>query len=594
MCSASRSGFLQVLMLVLLSGAHAAYGADGRPAADTGAKPGIKATAEQVKQVKTWFAEFTAAGDEAGRRAAIDKIIELGEAAVALVGPVIDFELEVEEGKYGKLLEPAIRSAYIKRLESISDEQMEHIVRTRNLWNPYILNGGHDPKFPEVYLGPIWKMKEILLPKIADIDDKQVVSLRGKLVEYAGYQERCHKVLGISPDPTMGKVSPTKIEYAHLDQPPSFMDRLHHYERTLILINSVASPGAREVLLMNDRASREIDVQEAEYVMASNEVRMLAGSIAWLADPLGCAVERDHSTDRKEGRASGHMSDVPGKHGFTDRNKRMGAIWFGSEGAGGGNSGPNYLIGLSYSGDGHGGPLYSLGCNVVGVGRRGGVYTSQYTSDAKYVHPCPATDKEMWMPPGITAKDLRDAALQEAYRAMKAEAYTSAQKMLGMAKSPKGADAIAMRFLGAAIASRGRQAAEEILAIEGSGDLFFAKFTLNERISRLKGIPTFETGVAEVAERLAAKELRPEMSAGEAYYRLYSMAKDLPKEKLDASRRDLIQNLGAFARKFKDSIYGKAALDAAGRLAVPESDASALLAFFKERRLSGQATGGIK
>jgi len=540
--------------------------------------------AEQSEQAKTLLDEFKAASDEAGRKAAFDKTLALGESAARLILPVIDSELKAEGRKYVKILAPAIRSAYIKRLESLSDEQVSHVLQTRYLWEPYILHGGSHPNFRQVYLGPIWKMKEFLLLKITDIEDPQVVAMRRKLVEYADYQTQCHEILKINPDPTAGKMSPTNIEYAHLDQPPTFMDNLHHYERTLILIHTVASEGAREVLLMADQAAREIDVQEAEYVMAANEVRMLAGSIAWRADPLGCAVERDHSNDRKDGKASGHMSTVPGKHGFTDRNKRMGAGYYGSEGAGGGRDGPAYLNSLSYSGAGHGGPLYRLARNRVGVGRRGGVYTSQYATDKERIHPCPATENEMWTPPGVTPRDLRDSTIQQACRAMKAESYGTARKLLDLAKSPKGIDAIALRFFRAAIEVKVAQAIKDILATEKSGDVFFARVQLNKGLARFKGIEGFEKGVEKASQRLGANDLRAQMSAGEAYYRLYHAVKDLPKDKFEASRRELIQRLEGVTRTYKDSIYGKAAEDAVKRLKDPESDASAIAAFFKERR----------
>jgi len=547
------------------------------------AKLGVRET----RQVKTLFGEFEAATDQAGRKAAFDKMLALGEKSITLVGSMIDDALSAEGRKYVKSLEPKIRGAYIKKLESLTDEQVSHILRTRYLWEPYILHGGSDPKFREVYLAPIWRMKEFLLLKISDIEDAELATLRKKLIEYAGYQSQCHEVLKIDPDPTVGKLSPTGIEYAHLDQPPSFLDKLHHYERTLILINTVASKGAREVLLMTDQAAREIDVEEAEYVMAANEVRMLAGSIAWRADPLGCAVERDHSTDRKEGRAKGHMSSVPGKRGFGDRNRRMGAGHYGSEGAGGGRNGPAYLRGLSYSGDGHGGPLYRLARNRVGVGRRGGVYTSQYATDKKYIHPCPATKGEMWMPPGITATDLRLSGIRQAYLAMKTKSYGSALGSLDRAKEPTGADAISMRFFRAAIDMEVRRAIKDILASEKSGDVFFARFLLRRDQARFKGIEAFEKAVADSSQRLNARELRPEMAAGEAYYRLYYAVKDVPRDKFNANRRALIGRLGGITSKYKDSIYAKAAEDAAGRLANPESGSDALMAFFMERKATG-------
>jgi hypothetical protein len=584
MVSGCHMRLLLFVTLVALPWWSVAAGAEVKPKAEAEPKVSAKIQAEQAKQARAAMAEFTAAVDAAGREAAIAKIIGSGATTAAIISSVLDNQVAIEEGKYTKLIEPAIRSAYLKKLAALSDADLNHVIRTKNLWKPYIQHGGEDPKFPEVYLKPILKMKDILLPKLSDLDDPAVVAARARLLEFADYQTRVRNILGINPDPTVGKLSPTNIEYAHLDKPHAFADRLHHFERTLILINTVASPGAREVLLLNDQSAREIDVEEAEFVMASNEVRMLAGSIAWRADPLGCAVERDHSTDRKEGRAEAHTSTVPGKHAFTDRNKRMGAIWYGSEGAGGGNHGPEFLFSMSYSGSGHGGPLYSLGCNVVGVGRRGDVYTSQYAMDTKLSHPCPVTDQEVWMPPGISARDLREAAVQEAFTAMKTESYAQTNKMLGLAKAPTTADAIAVRFFNEEIAVRSRQAVARIQAIDSTGDHFSTKVALNECLAKFKGIPIFDDGVAELTERLGSKELRQEILTGEAYYRFYYMAKDLPKEKFESSRRDLVKNLDAFARKHKDSTYGKAAADAVIRLAAPESDAGALLAFFTDRK----------
>lgn len=541
-------------------------------------------TPEKSKQAGGLLDEFKAAPDEAGRQAAFDKILAHGGPAVEAVSAEIEHELNAAGRKYVKVIEPKIRDVYLQKLQSLSDEHVVHVLRTRFLWEPYILKGGSHPNFREVYLAPIWKMKEFLLPAITDIEDPEIVAMRKKLVEYAGYQTRCQEVLQVDIDPTVGKMSPTNIEFAHLDQPPTFMDKLRHYERTLILTHSVASEGARNILLMTDRAAWELDVQEAEFVLAANEVRMLAGSIAWRADPLGCAVARDHSNDRKEGRAKGHMSDVPGKRGFTHRNKRMGAAHYGSEGVGGGRDGRDYLKSLSYSGDGHGGPLYRLARNRVGVGRRGGAFTSQYGTDKQYIHPCPATQGEMWMPPGITARDLRHPAIKQAYRLMKNESYGPAWSMLDRVESPMGIDGVAQRFFLAAIDLKVEQTLEDILAAEKSGDVFFAKAQLREGRIRFKGFAAFQKGAEEVAQRLDASELQKEMLVGAIYYRLYNKVKDLPQDRFDASRRELIQQLQGIARTHSDSIYGKAAEHAAQRLADPEAKADALLAYLRERR----------
>ncbi|MHC4250935.1 MAG: hypothetical protein ACYS9X_17550, partial [Planctomycetota bacterium] len=308
---------------------------------NAGAAPevdGPELTRDQVKQLRTLLSGFREAEDRDGRKALFEEIIALGPRAAQFVRPVIDLRLAEAEKGYAKVLEPKIRAAYLKRLGELTDEQIGHIQNTRRFWKDYLLNGGGREDFRNVYLRPIWDMAAFLLLKVEDIEGTEVAAQREVLNEFDEYRSRCHEVLKIAPDPTAGRASPTGIAYAPLDQPPTFQDNLRHLERTLVLANTVASKGARRVLMMNDAAAREIDVQEAEFTMFCNEVRMLAGTVAWRVEPLGCAVTRDHSNDRKEGKASGHMSTVAGKHGFGDRNKRMGAPFYNSEGAGGGRN----------------------------------------------------------------------------------------------------------------------------------------------------------------------------------------------------------------------------------------------------------------
>ncbi len=116
-------------------------------------------------------------------------------------------------------------------------------------------------------------MAAFLLLKVEDIDDEELAAEREALNEFAGYRSRCNEILKVAPDPTAGKVSPTGIAYAPLDQPATFMDSLRHLERTLVLANTVAPEGARKVLMMNDAAAREIDVQEAEFTMFCSVTR---------------------------------------------------------------------------------------------------------------------------------------------------------------------------------------------------------------------------------------------------------------------------------------------------------------------------------
>lgn len=492
---------------------------------------------------------FRGSPDPGVRRSAFERLIARDPAAAATLKAVVDPVLAEGERSYAALLAPRIRAAYLERLGSLGEEQVRKVLATRRHWKDYLLHGGDREDFRELYLKPIREIAGSLLFRVEDLPDEELRATRARLLEYGGYQARCDAILKIDPDPAKGRKSPTGIAYAPLTQPPAFADRLRHLERTLLLCHTVASSGARRVLLMNDAAAREIDVQEAEFGLFCNEVRMLAGTVAWRVEPLGCAVTRDHSHDRKEGRASGHMSDVPGKRGFTDRNERMGAPFYHSEGAGGGNSGRDYAEGLSYGG-GHTGPLYSLVRNCVGVGRRDGVYTSQYRLDKSLLHPCPATEDELWMPPGVEAADLPGGELRAVYRAMKAGAFGAASALAARLKPRDGLERAVAAFFGAAADVEADWAADGVAEIEKTGDLFEAKRRLADGLKRFKGMPRFEERTSAVSERLKAKEAKDEIEAGEAFRRILAIPL-----KEEAMR---IPALRQFGKRHEASAYARA------------------------------------
>ncbi|MHC4200940.1 MAG: hypothetical protein ACYSU0_13185 [Planctomycetota bacterium] len=556
----SRAALWIVLIPAIAWGGSA--GARGPARGSKPAVEGPKLTREQAKQLRTLLEGFRQAEDQAGRKALFDEMIGLVPSAVTIVKPVIDRNLNEAEQKYIKILAPKIRAAYLKRLSELTDEQVLLVQGTRRFWKDYLLNGGGREDFRKVYLKPIWDMAAFLLLKVGDIDDEEIAAQRKLLEEFAGYRSECHRILKVDPDPTVGKVSPTGIAYAPLDQPPTFRDNLHHLERTLVLAHSVASEGARRVLMMNDAAAREIDVQEAEFTMFCNEVRMLAGTVAWRVEPLGCAVTRDHSNDRKEGKASGHMSTVPGKHGFGDRNRRMGAPFYNSEGAGGGRNGRGYANGLSYGG-GHTGPLYSLRRNCVGVGRRKGAFTSQYRFDKSIIHPCPATENELWIPPGVGPRDIRSASVLNVYRALKVGAYGTAQKLIERVKprppaqpggSPTGApradiDAVLLRFFRNAVDMETDWFLECVGAIERAGDVYEVKVRLADGLRRFRGIGRVEEKASEISQRLAGEEMVDQVRAGRVFHWL---ARSGYKES------QLRQLLPQFLKRYEGTAYAEA------------------------------------
>ena len=403
-----------------------------------------------------------------------------------------------------------------------------------------MLHGGHRKSFQDEFLAPMQAAAEILVLRAEAVKDPDLRRQREELVEFAGYQKKTREVLGTDPDPTVGKLSPTEIPYPRLDQPPTFLDSLHHTERTLVLAYTVAPPGARPILLFNDAAAREIDVQEAEFVLFGNEMRLLAGTIAGQVDPLGNAVARDHSEDRTKGLAKGHMSEVPGKRGFTHRSRRMGAARFGSEGVGGGRSGRGYIHGLSYGG-GHTGPLYSLKRNCVGVGRRGNAYTSIYRTDRKLVHDCQAVAAELALPPGWDRSTLRGTT-RKVFSQLLAGRFRRAHELIEGLRPANEESAMLLRFFRAAIDVEVDWTLDSAAAIEAAGDVYEAHRRLIACKKTLKGILRFDVFVEAPLKRLAAPELAVELRAGEAFHRI--VLGDLADEERQRAVRTFVKRHG--------------------------------------------------
>ncbi len=479
--------------------------------------PPAKLSLQQHAELREHLEAFRRAATEAERRALAERMFALGPAAARVVLDQVQPQLDREFGRYKEQLQQWLPDAYERRLVSLDREQAVSIQRARRLWKDYVLHGGHRSDFQAQFLKPMEAARDLLLIRLEEVDEPELKAQRARLLELGGYRERARGLLGVDPDPTANKRSPTDIPYAHLDQPPTYRDLLHHTERTLVLAWTVAPPGARPVLEFNDRAAREIDVQEAEYVLYGNEMRLLAGTIAWQVDPLGNAVARDHSDDRTKGLAKGHMSSIPEKRGFTYRSRRMGARRFGSEGVGGGSSGRGYIHGLSYGG-GHTGPLYSLKRNVVGVGRRGGAYTSIYATDDRLRHDCQALADELALPPGWDRASIQGTA-RSVLSKLQAGDVGKAYRLVEKARPKGDRDRMLLRFLGAAVQAEIDHLLDGAAAIEAAGDVFEAHRRLYEARKRFAGALPFDVFGAAELTRLGGDALSDERRAGEAFHR---------------------------------------------------------------------------
>jgi len=363
---------------------------------------------------------------------------------------VLDRKLAAMEREYAQTLDEPVREAYLKRLQSLSDAELRQVARTRRIWRDYILRPSTQLHFQQHFLVPATEVAKLLLPDVARISTKESQALLRRLHEFAGYREEVRLALGLGDDPTTGKQSPTGLPMPPLTQPRSYDEHLDHLHRTIAIASTAAPRQAQDLLLRNADRARLIDKEEAEFILYANEVRALMGVVTWSTDVLACAATRDHSKDRVDGNASGHMSNLPGKRGFVDRLRRFGT-GASSEGAGGGSNGRNYLYQLSYGG-GHTGPLYSMKRNRVGVGRHGNCYTSVYAGQKGLVHPCQASTGELFMPPGLGLDDITDASLEDVYHALLFENWGGARRIVKDAKAATETDRFLRRWFTAAIA----------------------------------------------------------------------------------------------------------------------------------------------
>jgi hypothetical protein len=516
-------------------------------------------TDEQKQAIQKLTAEFRDAKTQALRFAPLRRIVGMGPEAAAMACAAVDELLAVCEKQYFQLLDKHVRDAYLKRLTMLTDEHIRKVQYMRRLWKDYLEHTSDQHEFQKNFLKPVWDVAEFLIIKPEQMTEPEILQQRKFLFELAEYRAACRKAAGISEDPTVGKMSPTGIDIPNLDQPPTLADYVSFLDRTMALAGSFApEPVAKDALFKNIDVFKNVDVQESEFVMYCGTVRMLVGSVAWFGDELVCAATRDHSTDRKEGRASGHMSTVEGKHGFTDRLRRMGAPWCGSEGAGGGKDGPGYAHGLSYGG-GHTHPLYSIKRNFTGVGRRGGVYTSNYGTKKDLLHPCPVTEKELFMPPGITKADIKTPELLEIYKSLQEENFAQANTQIAATKVKGDFDKMILRFFSAAVSAELDWFFEGVVAIDQAGDYYDVKLRIEGARKKFTGMPLFDKRAAMLDKHLSGKQMEKELEAGKAYRPVATaIIKDIRAKKLDedAARKQL----DAFAKQYPKTVYAEAAM----------------------------------
>lgn len=494
-----------VLGLVISSFAPMSLAAQG-PSADT--QPSREAS-EALAALTSTDSDLA---DAASRRKWFRRVFS-EPASWAKLEQAIDAKLDVLEHDYAELLDVSIRTAYHRRLRSLTDQELREVARVRRVWSNYILRPSTQLHFQQHFLMPATNVGKILLPDLVDIQTKASNKQLQRMNEFNGYRNEVREALGLGMDPTTGKQAPTGIPMPPLSKVRSYAEHLDHLHRTMSVASSVAPREASGILLRNALKARKIDLEEAEFVLYANEIRCLMGVLCWETDVLACAATRDHSKDRVDGNASGHWNDLPGKKGFTHRLRRFGTSGT-SEGAGGGSNGRNYLHALSYGG-GHTGPLYSMKRNKVGCGRFGNCYTSTYGRNKSIIHPCQASTGELFMPPGIGLGDITEPSLRDVYHALAFDNYVGAKQLLAVSKAKTKMDKFVRDYLSVAVEVEADWQLECLAHVAATGDLY----TVSLMIERTRGKfgNSLDKRLRRFEKRLATRSGAQLVKVGQAY-----------------------------------------------------------------------------
>lgn len=450
--------------------------------------------------------------DPKKRRRLVRELMEDPKSLPALEA-VLDKKLGALERDYAHMLDEPVRAAYHARLMALGDDELRQVAMVRRVWRNYILKPSTQLHFQQHFLMPATRVCQLVLPDVALIQTKESKRQLKRMREFDGYRSEVRVALGFDDDPTTGKTAPTGIPMPPLTQPRSYDEHLDHLHRTIAIASTAAAREAQDLLIANADKARLIDKEEAEFVLYSNEIRAMMGVVAWSTDILACAATRDHSKDRVDGNASGHMSNLPGKRGFTDRLRRFGT-GASSEGAGGGSNGRNYLYQLSYGG-GHTGPLYSMRRNRVGCGRYNNCYTSVYAGQKNLFHRCQASTGELFLPPGFELDDITSTSLQDIYHALLFENYGGARELLKEAKTESKLDRFVRDYFAAAIRTEADWHVECLTHYMAVGDLY-AVARMIER-ARGKFGNSLDKRLRSFEKRMATNAGRAALAAGEAF-----------------------------------------------------------------------------
>ena len=273
-------------------------------------------------------------GDADGRKAVVDRAIELGGQAVTGVLAAVNTELAPLQVRYRQAFYKESQQKVREKLKDSTPQDIEgrravimNTVNQADLAKEMIVEKA-DPALREL------QQKLVVTPKVVLAGAEPLQKMRDELVLLSGFAQR---LAGALPAPQARAAG----------DPPAaakFEAALRTDEEVAALMVIAADDRDRKVLLDNVPLESKIQPEEAKGLRFLNQVRILAGLAPCAIDTRLCDAGRDHSKDMVEKKFFAHESPVPGKRQPWDRAKNFGTTATSENIAFGAASGPETIM----------------------------------------------------------------------------------------------------------------------------------------------------------------------------------------------------------------------------------------------------------
>jgi uncharacterized protein YkwD len=262
-------------------------------------------------------------GDAEGRKAVVDRAIELGGTAVTCVLAAVQAEMAPLQPKYRQAFYKEVQQKVRAQLKDVKPQDIEALRQTitstvsrADLTKEMVVEKA-DPALKEL------KSKLLVTPEAVLTDAESLSRMRDELTALARFAQRLADAqpaavfkAGAPPAAKEGTAAPMAA--------PKFEDAVRTDEEVATLLVIAADDKARKVLLDNVPLELKIQHEEAKGIRFFNQVRLLAGLGPCAIDTRLCDAGRDHSKDMTEKKFFAHESPVAGKKTPWDRAKNFG------------------------------------------------------------------------------------------------------------------------------------------------------------------------------------------------------------------------------------------------------------------------------